>query len=129
MNSIMERWIGRCRRELLDRTLIWNQRHLMTVLREYEDVEFSDRLKIDLYCDLVFHVACMSVTYACARKPCHRPRGGSHELRKMTGISAAGWTGGLCSLGSVSSGRASNSSGIQVAGCLRRNKVLVPERA
>ncbi len=24
-------------RELLDRTLVWNQRHLMTVLREYED--------------------------------------------------------------------------------------------
>ena len=37
MNSIMERWIGSCRRELLDRTLIWNQRHLMSVLREYED--------------------------------------------------------------------------------------------
>ena len=37
MNSIMERWIGSCRRELLDRTLIWNQRHLMIVLREYED--------------------------------------------------------------------------------------------
>jgi hypothetical protein len=37
MNSIMEGWIGSCRRELLDRTLIWNQRHLMTVLREYED--------------------------------------------------------------------------------------------
>ena len=37
MNSIMQRWIGSCRRELLDRTLIWNQRHLMTVLREYED--------------------------------------------------------------------------------------------
>ena len=37
MNSIMERWIGSCGRELLDRTLIWNQRHLITVLREYED--------------------------------------------------------------------------------------------
>jgi putative transposase len=37
MNSIMERWIGSCRRELLDRTLIWNQRHLIIVLREYED--------------------------------------------------------------------------------------------
>src|SRR6201993_4185010 len=37
MNAIAERWIGSCRRELLDRTLIWNQRHLMTVLREYED--------------------------------------------------------------------------------------------
>jgi putative transposase len=35
MNSIMERWIGSCRRELLNRTLIWNRRHLMTVLREY----------------------------------------------------------------------------------------------
>jgi hypothetical protein len=35
MNSVMERWTGSCRRELLDRTLIWNQRHLMTVLREY----------------------------------------------------------------------------------------------
>ena len=37
MNSLMERWIQTCRRELLDRTLIWNQRHLMIVLREYED--------------------------------------------------------------------------------------------
>jgi len=37
MNSIMERRAGSCRRELLDRTLVWNQRHLMIVLREYED--------------------------------------------------------------------------------------------
>ncbi len=36
-NSVMERGIGSCRRELLDRTLVWNQRHLMIVLREYED--------------------------------------------------------------------------------------------
>jgi putative transposase len=37
MNSVMERYIGRCRRELLERTLVWSRRHLMTVLREYED--------------------------------------------------------------------------------------------
>jgi hypothetical protein len=37
MNSIMERWVAGCRRELLDRTPVWNQRHLMIVLREYED--------------------------------------------------------------------------------------------
>ncbi|MGB6453267.1 MAG: integrase core domain-containing protein [Streptosporangiaceae bacterium] len=36
MNSVMERWIGSCRCELLDRTLIWNKQHLMIVLREYE---------------------------------------------------------------------------------------------
>jgi transposase InsO family protein len=36
MNSIMERWIQTCRRELLDRTVIWNQRHLLHALREFE---------------------------------------------------------------------------------------------
>jgi transposase InsO family protein len=36
MNSIMERWVQTCRRELLDRTLIWNQRHLIHTLREFE---------------------------------------------------------------------------------------------
>lgn len=36
MNAIMERWVRTCRRELLDRTLIWNQRHLLHTLREYE---------------------------------------------------------------------------------------------
>ncbi|GAA3666061.1 hypothetical protein GCM10022224_032810 [Nonomuraea antimicrobica] len=36
MNSIMERWIQTCRRELLDRTLIWSQSHLLYALREFE---------------------------------------------------------------------------------------------
>nr|WP_272919946.1 integrase core domain-containing protein [Streptomyces sp. SID4948] len=36
MNSIMERWVQTCRRELLDRTLIWNHRHLLHALREFE---------------------------------------------------------------------------------------------
>jgi transposase InsO family protein len=36
MNSIMERWVQTCRRELLDRTLIWNQAHLLHALAEFE---------------------------------------------------------------------------------------------
>jgi hypothetical protein len=36
MNAIAERWIGGCRRELLDRTLVWNQSHLRQILRDYE---------------------------------------------------------------------------------------------
>jgi putative transposase len=36
MNAIAERWIGGCRRELLDRTLIWNENHLRRILREYQ---------------------------------------------------------------------------------------------
>jgi putative transposase len=34
-NAIAERWIGTVRRELLDRMLIVNRRHLQTVLAEY----------------------------------------------------------------------------------------------
>jgi putative transposase len=36
MNAITERWIGGCRRELLDRTVVWNLNHLRRILREYE---------------------------------------------------------------------------------------------
>ena len=36
MNAIAERWIGGCRRELLHRTLVWNQNHLRRILREYK---------------------------------------------------------------------------------------------
>jgi transposase len=36
MNSIMERWVRPCRRELLDRTLIWNENHLRRCLHEFE---------------------------------------------------------------------------------------------
>jgi hypothetical protein len=36
-NAIMERWIGSLRRELLDRMLILNARHLRQVLAEYEN--------------------------------------------------------------------------------------------
>jgi putative transposase len=36
MNAIAERWIGECRRELLDRALVWNQAHLRRILHEYE---------------------------------------------------------------------------------------------
>jgi transposase InsO family protein len=43
MNAIMERWVQTCRRELLDRTLIWNQAHLLHALREFEHFYNSHR--------------------------------------------------------------------------------------
>jgi putative transposase len=36
MNATAERWIGGCRRELMDCTLIWNPAHLRRVLADYE---------------------------------------------------------------------------------------------
>jgi len=44
MNSIMERWVQTCRHELLDRTLIWNQAHLLHALREFEHFYNDHRL-------------------------------------------------------------------------------------
>ena len=44
MNAIAERWIGGCRRELLDRTLIWNQSHLRQILRRTRPTTISTRL-------------------------------------------------------------------------------------
>jgi transposase InsO family protein len=43
MKAIMERWGQTCRRELLDRTLVWNQRHLLRVLREFEEHDNAHR--------------------------------------------------------------------------------------
>ena len=36
MNAIMERQVQTCRRELPDRTLTWNQHHLLRAVREFE---------------------------------------------------------------------------------------------
>jgi hypothetical protein len=36
MNALMERWVQTCRRELLDRTRIWNQAQLLHALHEFE---------------------------------------------------------------------------------------------
>ncbi|MFI7449987.1 integrase core domain-containing protein [Nonomuraea sp. NPDC049714] len=36
MNAVMERWVQSCHCELLDRCLVWNERHLWHALYEYE---------------------------------------------------------------------------------------------
>lgn len=36
MNAIMERWIGTCRRELLDRMLVWSWAHRLKALYQFE---------------------------------------------------------------------------------------------
>jgi transposase InsO family protein len=48
MNSVMERCVKTCRRELLDRTLIWNQRHLLHTLRGFERFYNSHRPHQDI---------------------------------------------------------------------------------
>ena len=50
MNAIIERWIGGCRRELLDRTLVWSQAHLRRILRQYETHHNQHRPHRSLAC-------------------------------------------------------------------------------
>ncbi|MFJ7948832.1 integrase [Streptomyces sp. NPDC096354] len=43
MNSVREGWVQSCRCELLDRTLVCNQRRLLRALREFEEFCSSHR--------------------------------------------------------------------------------------
>jgi putative transposase len=48
MNAFAERWVRTVRRECLDRILIYNARHLLTVLGEYLADRFTDHSRPDL---------------------------------------------------------------------------------
>jgi len=47
-NGVAERWIGSCRRELLDRVVILNERHLQRLLHDYVDYYARDRCHLAL---------------------------------------------------------------------------------
>ncbi|MFC2146458.1 integrase core domain-containing protein [Acidobacteriota bacterium] len=47
-NGIAERWIGSCRRELLDHVIILNPNHLYKLLEEYVDYYHQDRTHYNL---------------------------------------------------------------------------------
>lgn len=42
-NGVVERWIGSCRRELLDHVIVFNERHAMKLLRNYIAYYNADR--------------------------------------------------------------------------------------
>jgi hypothetical protein len=47
-NGVVERWIGSCRRELLDHVVVFNERHAMRLLREYIAYYHEDRCHLAL---------------------------------------------------------------------------------
>ena len=47
-NGIAERWVGSCRREMLDHVIILNQNHLYNLLEEYIDYYHHDRTHYNL---------------------------------------------------------------------------------
>ena len=47
-NGVTERWVGSCRRELLDHVIVLNEQHLLRLLRECLDYYHSDRTHLSL---------------------------------------------------------------------------------
>lgn len=47
-NGVAERWIGSVRRELLDHVVVFNDRHLLRLLREYVAYYHDDRIHLGL---------------------------------------------------------------------------------
>src|ERR1043166_5863964 len=43
-NGIAERWIGSCRRELLDQVMVLNEHHLRRLIRDYIRYYHEDRI-------------------------------------------------------------------------------------
>jgi len=43
-DGLAERWIGSCRREILDHVIALNEQHLLRILREYTNYHQEDRL-------------------------------------------------------------------------------------
>ena len=47
-NGIAERWVGRCRRELLDQVIVLHEQHLKRLLSEYIRYFHEDRTHLGL---------------------------------------------------------------------------------
>ena len=47
-SGIAERWVGSCRRDILDHVIVFNEKHLRRLLREYVDYYNMDRCHYSL---------------------------------------------------------------------------------
>jgi len=54
-NGVAERWVGSCRRDLLDHVIALNERHLKRLLAQYVDYYHTDRTHLGLKKDTPGH--------------------------------------------------------------------------
>jgi hypothetical protein len=48
MHGVAERWVGNCRRDLLDHVIVLNERHLKRLMNEYVRYYHADRTHLAL---------------------------------------------------------------------------------
>ncbi len=56
-NGVAERWVGSCRRDLLDHVIVLNERHLKRLMTEYVGYYHEDRTHLGLAKDCFLRVA------------------------------------------------------------------------
>ena len=54
-NGVAERWVGSCRREILDHVIVLNEGHLRRLMREYVNYYHQDRIHDSLGKDTPMH--------------------------------------------------------------------------
>jgi transposase InsO family protein len=47
-NGVAERWVGNCRRDLLDHVIVLNERHMRRLMKEYVRYYHDDRTHLSL---------------------------------------------------------------------------------
>ena len=52
-NGTAERWVGSCRREILDHVIALNEQHLRRLIRDYVNYHHDDRIHDSLPCDFI----------------------------------------------------------------------------
>jgi putative transposase len=78
-NGVVERWIGTCRRELLDHVIVFNEAHLRRLLREYLDYYHDDRTHCGLEKQTPKHRATERVPLSRATVSAQPRLGGLHH--------------------------------------------------
>jgi putative transposase len=78
-NGIAERWVGSCRRDLLDHVIVLNERHLKRLMAEYVRYDHHDRTHLGLAKDTPIGRAVASASAGNVLQSCSRSGGLHHR--------------------------------------------------
>src|SRR5262249_14778377 len=90
-NGIAERWVGSCRREILDHVIALDERHLLRLMRDYISYHHQDRLHDSLEKDTPDHRAIEPKPAASAKVTSMPHLGGLHHRYCWRGAAQKLW--------------------------------------
>jgi putative transposase len=88
-NGIAERWVGGCRRDLLDHVVVLNERHLKRLMTEYVRYYHEDRTHLGLAKDTLARWPTALRSTAGSKIRAFPRLGGLHHRYEHNSVSAA----------------------------------------